>query len=45
MGSPRYGKSNLIYLLLNKRKAKDGNVSSITRNLSKYIHDKYPITL
>ena len=44
MGRPGGGKSTLINLLLNKRKAKEGIGLSITRNVSKYIHDKYPIT-
>ena len=44
MGRPGGGKSTLINLLLNKRKAKEGIGSSITRNVSKYIHDKYPFT-
>ena len=44
IGRPGGGKSTLINLLLNKRKAREGIGSSITRNVSKYIHDKYPIT-
>ena len=44
MGRPGGGKSTLINLLLNKRKAKEGIGLSVTRNVSKYIHDKYPIT-
>ena len=44
IGRPGGGKSTLINLLLNKRKAKEGIGLSVTRNVSKYIHDKYPIT-
>ena len=44
LGRPGTGKSTLINLLLNKRKAKEGIGLSITRKISKYIHNKYPIS-
>ena len=45
LGRPGSGKSTLINLLLNKRKAREGIGDSITKVVSKYVHDKYPITL
>ena len=45
LGRPGSGKSTLINLLLNKRKAREGIGESITKIVSKYVHDKYPITL
>ena len=44
VGRPGSGKSTLINLLLNKRKAREGIGTSITKIVSKYVHDKYPIT-
>lgn len=44
LGRPGSGKSTLINLLLNKRKAREGIGDSITKVVSKYVHDKYPIT-
>ena len=44
LGRPGSGKSTLINLLLNKRKAREGIGDSITTMVSKYVHDKYPIT-
>lgn len=44
IGRPGSGKSTLINLLLNKRKAKEGIGLSMTKIVSKYIHDNYPIT-
>jgi small GTP-binding protein len=44
MGRPGGGKSTLINLLLNQRKAREGIGSSITKLFSKYIHNQYPIT-
>lgn len=44
IGRPGSGKSTLINLLLNKRKAKEGIGLSVTKIVSKYIHDKYPIS-
>lgn len=44
IGRPGSGKSTLINLLLNKRKAKEGIGFSVTKIVSKYIHDKYPIS-
>ena len=44
LGRPGCGKSTLINLLLNKRKAREGIGDSITKVVSKYVHDKYPIT-
>ena len=38
------GKSTLINLLLNERKAREGIGESITKLYSKYIHSKYPIS-
>ena len=45
IGRPGGGKSTLINLLLNERKAREGIGLSITRLFSKYVHSKYPITL
>ena len=45
LGRPGSGKSTLINLLLNKRKAREGIGESITKVVSKYVHDKYPLTL
>ena len=45
LGRPGSGKSTLINLLLNKRKAREGIGESVTKVISKYVHDKYPITL
>ena len=45
LGRPGSGKSTLINLLLNKRKAREGIGDSITKVVSKYVHDKYPLTL
>ena len=44
IGRPGGGKSTLINLLLNERKAREGIGESVTKVVSKYIHDKYPIT-
>lgn len=44
LGRPGSGKSTLINLLLNKKKAREGIGESITQVVSKYVHDKYPIT-
>ena len=44
IGRPGSGKSTLINLLLNKRKAKEGIGLSVTKIVSKYIHDNYPIS-
>ena len=44
IGRPRGGKSTLINLLLNERKAREGIGASITKIFSKYVHSKYPIT-
>ena len=44
LGRPGSGKSSLINSLLNKRKAREGIGDSITKVVSKYVHDKYPIT-
>ena len=44
IGRPGCGKSTLINLLTNKRKARVGIGNSITKEVSKYVHDKYPIT-
>jgi hypothetical protein len=44
IGRPGGGKSTLINLLLNERKAREGIGSSVTKFFSKYVHSKYPIT-
>ena len=44
IGRPGGGKSTLINLLLNERKAREGIGLSITKLYSKYIHNEYPIT-
>ena len=44
IGRPGSGKSTLINLLLNERKAREGIGESVTKVVSKYVHDKYPIT-
>lgn len=44
MGRPGSGKSTLINLLINKRKAREGIGDSVTKEISKYVHEKYPIT-
>ena len=44
IGRPGSGKSTLINLLLNERKAREGIGTSVTKIVSKYIHQKYPIT-
>ena len=44
IGRPGSGKSTLINLLLNKKKAKEGIGLSVTKIVSKFIHDKYPIS-
>lgn len=44
LGRPGGGKSTLINLLLNERKAREGIGNSTTKLFSKYIHSKYPIT-
>jgi len=44
LGRPGSGKSTLINLLLNKRKAKEGIGDSVTKVVSKYVHDEYPLT-
>ena len=44
IGRPGGGKSTLINLLLNERKAREGIGASITKIFSKYVHSKYPIT-
>ena len=44
IGRPGSGKSTLINLLINKRKARVGIGNSVTKEVSKYVHDKYPIT-
>ena len=45
LGRPGSGKSTLINLLLNKKKARAGIGPSITKYQSRYIHDKYSISL
>ena len=44
MGRPGSGKSTLINLLLNETKAREGIGESVTKVVSKYVHNKYPIT-
>ena len=44
IGRPGCGKSTLINLLLNERRAREGLGYSITRLYSQYVHRKYPIT-
>ena len=44
LGRPGCGKSTLINLLLNKRKAREGIGESITKVVSKYVHEKIPLT-
>ena len=44
IGRPGGGKSTLINLLLNEKKAREGIGLSITKLYSKYIHNEYPIT-
>ena len=44
IGRPGCGKSTLINLLLNERRAREGLGYSITRLYSQYVHKKYPIT-
>lgn len=45
LGRPGCGKSTLINLLLNEKKAREGIGFSITKLFSQYIHKDYPITL
>jgi len=44
MGKTGCGKSTLINLLLNEKRAREGIGYSITKFYSQYIHEKYPIT-
>lgn len=44
IGRPGSGKSTLINLLLNERKAREGIGTSVTKIVSRYIHDQYPIS-
>ena len=44
LGRPGSGKSTLINLLLNERKAKEGIGDSVTKVVSKYVHQQYPLT-
>ena len=44
LGRPGCGKSTLINLLLNERKAKEGIGDSVTKVVSKYVHEQYPLT-
>ena len=44
LGRPGGGKSTLINLLLNERKAREGIGNTTTKLFSKYNHSKYPIT-
>jgi len=43
IGRPGSGKSTLINILLNRRKAREGIGESVTQIVSKYVHDKYPL--
>jgi len=45
IGRPGCGKSTLINLLLNEKRAREGIGYSITKLYTQYIHNKYPITL
>jgi predicted GTPase len=45
MGMPGCGKSTLINLILNEKRAREGIGYSITKLYSQYLHKKYPITL
>lgn len=45
IGRPGCGKSTLINLLLNEKRARIGIGYSITKLYTQYIHNKYPITL
>ena len=45
IGRPGCGKSTLINLLLNEKRAREGIGYSITKFYTQYIHNKYPITL
>ena len=45
LGRPGCGKSTLINLILNEKKAREGIGYSITKLYSQYVHNSYPITL
>ena len=45
MGRPGCGKSTLINLILNEKRAREGIGYSITKLYTQYLHKKYPITL
>lgn len=45
IGRPGCGKSTLINLILNEKRAREGIGFSITKLISQYAHKKYPITL
>ena len=45
MGRPGCGKSTLINLILNEKRAREGIGYSITKLFTQYLHKKYPITL
>lgn len=44
IGRPGCGKSTLINLLLNEKRAREGIGYSITKLYTQYVHNKYPIT-